>query len=91
MVTNGQGGSRSVPSTWFSILINGNPKGLFSATGGLRQGDPPSPFLFVIVGEAFIQMIVVAERTNLVLGFSPTPMAPMVSHLQFADDTIIFL
>lgn len=50
----------------------------------------PKVFLFVIVGEAFSRMIGVAERANLICGFSPAPLAPTVSHLQFANDTIIF-
>lgn len=51
-----------VSSAWFSILINGTTKGFFPGSRGLRQGDPLSPFLFVIVGEVFNRMIRVAER-----------------------------
>lgn len=42
------------------------------------------------MGEAFSRMIGAAERANLICGFSPAPLAPTVSHLQFANDTIIF-
>ena len=77
----------------FSILINGNPSDFFGSSRGLRQGDPLSPFLFDIVMEALSHMLVAATTTGQFLGFTvgnATGSLMTVSHLLFADDTLIF-
>lgn len=76
-----------ISSVWFSILINGSLKG---AQRGLRQGNPLSSFLLVIIGEALSHMVSKAALADMVRGFKPAPHAPLISYLQFADDTIIF-
>lgn len=58
-----------VSSACFSILINRSPKGLLPSRKGLRQGDPLSPFLFVIEGAAFSRMLEVAGTANMFRGF----------------------
>ena len=73
--------------------MNGEPASYFSSSQGIRQGDPLSPLLFVLIMEALSSMMVEAEARGLVAGFSigleHNP-GLRVSHLLFADDTLIF-
>ena len=77
----------------FSILINGSPCGFFGSTRGLRQGDSLSPLLFVLVMEALGRMLDKAVLEGRMSGFSVGNLegrSMAVSHLLFADDTLIF-
>jgi hypothetical protein len=82
-----------VSSIRFSILVDGSSCGFFPSSRGIRQGDPFSPMLFVIVMEAFSRLIDKATGVELLFGFSVGNLnsAPLeVSHLLFVDDTLIF-
>ncbi|RVX07515.1 putative mitochondrial protein [Vitis vinifera] len=77
-------------SVSYAILVNGNAKGWVKASRGLRQGDPLSPFLFTIVADVLSRMLLKAEERSLLEGFRVGRNRCRVSHLQFADDTILF-
>ena len=77
----------------FSILINGTSHGFFGSSRGLQQGDPLSPLLFVLVMEAVGRMLDKAVHEGRLSGFNVGASAGrslIVSHLLFADDTLIF-
>jgi hypothetical protein len=54
----------------FSVLINGVPFGFFGSSRGVRQGDHLSPFLFVLVMEAFSGMLGAFILMGLISGFT---------------------
>ena len=69
------------------------PCGFFGSTRGLRQGDPLSPLLFVLVMDALSRMLDKAVLEGRLSGFSVGNLegrSLAVSHLLFGDDTLIF-
>ena len=73
--------------------MNDTPTELFSTFRGLRQGDPLSPYLFVLIMEAFSSLISRAEEKGFIRGFKVMRRhgeGVSVSHLLFADDTLLF-
>ncbi|XP_035831848.1 uncharacterized protein LOC118480940 [Helianthus annuus] len=71
-----------------SVLVNGSPTREFEYTHGLRQGDPLSPFLFVMAMEALSGIMKAAESTGLFKGIKVTNDGPYLSHLIYADDVM---
>lgn len=59
-------------------------------TRGLRQGDPLSPYLFVICAEGLAALIKCFEARKWVQGIKICKRAPVISHMLFADDTYLF-
>ena len=81
-----------ISTVQFSVLIKGSPTDFFSSSRGLRQGDPPSPMLFLIMMEVFSRMLRRGEGAGLIRGFKVEGRrggGKCVSHLLFADDTIL--
>ncbi|GAA0140129.1 hypothetical protein LIER_35189 [Lithospermum erythrorhizon] len=73
----------------YSVLINGKRCGYFSPSRGLRQGDPLSPYLFILCTEGLIALINLAVARGEWNGIRIGRNGPMVSHLLFADDSIV--
>jgi hypothetical protein len=81
---------RLVSIVSFSVLFNGVPQEEFSPTRGIRQGDPISPYLFLIAAEGlscFLKSQVLSSTLN---GIKVASSAPSVNHLGFADDSLLF-
>ncbi|GAA0168847.1 hypothetical protein LIER_23471 [Lithospermum erythrorhizon] len=77
-----------VESVTYSLLVNGDQVAYIKPRRGLRQGDPLSPYLFIMCTEGLISLLNGAcnkgELNGILLGPSLNPL----SHLMFADDTL---
>ncbi|KAJ0567858.1 putative RNA-directed DNA polymerase [Helianthus annuus] len=71
-----------------SILVNGSPTAEFHYNRGLRQGDPLSPFLFIIAMEALHVLMIKAEELAIFQGVKLPRNGPYLTHMFYADDAI---
>ena len=73
-----------------SVLVNGSLTEEFHLERGLRQGDPLSPFLFLLAAEGFNVLMKAMSSHQIFKGYSVGRRNPVVvSHLQFVDDALI--
>lgn len=79
-----------ISSVTFSVLINGQPTDPFQPKRGIRQGDPLSPYIFILCAEVLSGMIARDQINGLITGISIATNAPPISHLLYADDIILF-
>ena len=69
-----------------SVLVNGSPTVQFSLEKGVQQGDPFSPYLFILAIEGLIAALKEAGNKGLVKGIQLPNEGPKIVSLHFADD-----
>ncbi|XP_019161408.1 PREDICTED: uncharacterized protein LOC109158044 [Ipomoea nil] len=79
-----------VTTVSYRFLVNGSPTEAILPTRGLRQGDPLSPYLFIICAEGLSLLLQQAQANGVIHGCRVARAAPPVSHLFFADDSLLF-
>lgn len=79
-----------VTAVRYSVLINGTPEGFITPARGLRQGDPLSPYLFILCAEVLSHLMTRAMVDKSLMGVKIANNAPAVNHLLFADDSLFF-
>ncbi|XP_062100338.1 uncharacterized protein LOC133806230 [Humulus lupulus] len=78
-----------IRSTSYSLLINGRVQSSFKGEKGLRQGDPMSPILFVLIMEYMTRCLQLDARSPS-FRFHPMCKSLKLINLCFADDVILF-
>jgi len=74
----------------YQVLINGDAVGLQNPRRGLRQGDPLSPYIFIICAEGLSVLLKRLEARGDIHGVKVCRGAPLLTHLLFADDYFLF-
>ncbi|XP_074299575.1 uncharacterized protein LOC141630705 [Silene latifolia] len=80
-----------VTTVSYEILLNGSPLNAFLPRCGLRQGDPLSPYLFVLCMEVLSGIVTQARECGLLRGIPLCKQVSPLTHLFFADDVVFFL
>lgn len=80
-----------VSSVSYSYLLDDSTHGSVIPSRGIRQGDPLSPYLFILCGEVLSGLCRKAHSSGHMTGLRVSTKAPRINHLLFADDTMFFL
>lgn len=83
--------AQTLMNCWFSVSFNGQLKGYFQSSRGVRQGDPLAPTLFIIAEEVLSRGLSRLFQSSKCKYFHLPRGLPLHSHILYADDTIIFV
>jgi hypothetical protein len=79
-----------ISSVYVYVMFNGSKLEGFKPTRGIRQGDPISPYLFLLAANGLSCLLKVNDQSSHLGGIKVAPSAPLVIHLLFADDSLLF-
>ena len=79
-----------ISSVQYSIMINEKSRGKIQSTRGIRQGDPISPFIFVIIMDYFGSLLNFLKTQQKIKGVRINE-GQSLTHLLFADEILLFI
>lgn len=77
-------------SVKFSVCANGETRARVIPERGLRQGDPLSPCIFLLVKEVLSKLITKEVCEGTLSGLKINRHCPKLSHIFFTDDALLF-
>ena len=80
-----------VSSVSYWVRFNNTETDDFAPTRGLRQGDPLYPYVFLLYSEGLLSMLSHEKEVGNLEGIKVCRNAPSISHLLFADDSLILM
>ncbi|PWA65154.1 hypothetical protein CTI12_AA306500 [Artemisia annua] len=80
-----------ISSYEMDLMINGDSIGTIKPSRVIHQGDPMSPYLFIIVADVLSRLINNAMQNSILTGIKMSRNCPVISHIFFADDSLFFL
>ncbi|XP_074374476.1 uncharacterized protein LOC141714880 [Apium graveolens] len=81
---------KCVTTVDYTIVHGDSEMGPIKPSRGLRQGDPLSPYLFIICAEGLSAMIQNYVTRQWLQGIKICRKAPSISHMLFADDSYLY-
>lgn len=79
-----------VTTVSYLVLVNGMPHDLITPTRGIRQGDPLSPYLFIICAEGLSSLLNRVENNCEITGLAISRGGTRLVTCFFADDSLLF-
>lgn len=81
---------KCIETVSYSFLIYGAPQGSVTPSRGLRQGDPLSPYIFILCTEVLSALCARGQADGSLPGIRVARGCPSINHLFFSDDTMFF-
>ena len=80
---------KCISTVSYSVLLNGEPTKTIFPHRGIRHGDPISPYMYIIYTEDLTSLIRQCIQRNQTHGYRASRGGPPISHLLFADDSLV--
>lgn len=77
-----------IKSVYFSALVNGIPVGMIKLNRGIQQGDPLSPYIFILCAEVLSHLFTQTTESRQLKGMKISQSGPSINQFLFADNAL---